>query len=267
VSPEEHARLLREALQSLETPDPLAIESALTSLRELRGRAAAEGIMARLRAGLPPQLAELAIEVLGNLEQPLAAPVLSELTLHRRWQVRAQAVAALGALRVRSTESVLLFALDDPSPEVRAAAADALGLVGGPRSLPALTTALERGVNGALVALARIGSQKQVDLVLTRAQADLRGSEPALWALLTRPSLSAANKTKLIKLVQEQNSDESRQVLARWQAQLREAGDFRLLGALEAHTPAAPHPKSSVPAATVAAKSAAPAAQAKAVLP
>ncbi len=230
VGPEEHARLLREAALALATPDPVAIQEALETLGALAGRGAAQAIVVRLRGGLPPQLTERALEILGALNQPLASSVLVEYTQHRRWQIRQKAVAALGALRVRSTISVLLFALDDPSSEVRATAAAALGNVGDVRALAPLTAALERGVEGALTAIARIGSNRQLDFVLTRAKADLEAGEPALWAWLSRSNAPAATKVKIIKTLDEWNTEPAREVLARWQQRLREGeGDARLL--------------------------------------
>jgi hypothetical protein len=245
LGPEEYARRLREASKLLGGSEPASLTEAIASLKEIGGRAAAEAIVARLQAGLPPQLAELALDALAELDQPLATPVLSELTLHRRWQIRQRAVAALGALRVRSTVSVLLFALDDPSEQVRSEAARALGNVGDPRALPALTAALERDVEGALVAIAQVGSSKHVELLLTRAKANLTASEPALWAWLTRSNLPAVSKIKVIQSLDAWNTEEAHNVLAHWQANLhRGEGDARLLTAFRRY---------STPAATAAA--------------
>jgi HEAT repeat protein len=239
MGPEEHARRLKHALAGLRTSDPVAIADALTSLKELEGRAAAEAIAARVTEGLPPQLTERALEVLAHSQQPVAAPALSELTLHRRWQIRAQAVAALGALRVRSTVSVLLYALDDPSPEVRSAAARALGMAGDPRAIRALEGALARGVDGALEGLAQLVPSKQIDAILARAKVDLVGCEPALWHLLTRTNLPVVTKLKVLSFVQAHDSEqEAAQVMAGWQSKLKERGDARLLAAAAKPAPA-----------------------------
>jgi HEAT repeat protein len=241
LGPEEHARRLKTALQGLNKADPVAIQEALLMLKELRGRAAADGIVARLKLGLPPQLTESALEVLRGLEQPIAVPVLAELTLHRRWQIREKAVAALGPLRVRSSVAVLLYALDDPSPEVRSAAARALGQAGDPRAIPALTSALERGVDGALEGLAQLSSNKQVETILARAKTDLTRTEPALWVLLARPNLSPVTKLKVIQFVKSHAAEaEAAQVLSLWTDKLRDAGDLRLAAALAQAPKAAP---------------------------
>jgi HEAT repeat protein len=234
-------------------------------LQELQGRAAAEAIAARVQEGLPPQLTERALDVLAGLSQPLAVPVLSELTLHRRWQIRAQAVRALGALRVRSSVSVLLYALDDPSAEVRAAAARALGMAGDPRALRALDAALAKNVEGALEGLAGLVPSKQVDTILARAKADLTATEPALWVLLTRANLPVVTKLKVVNFVIAHDSEqEAEQVLALWKGKLKESGDLRLLTALsesEKRAANAPARKAAASAAPAAKVEAAPAAQ------
>jgi HEAT repeat protein len=241
VSREEYARRLQGATVALRSSDPDAIQRALVSLKELSGRAAADVIVARVQAGLPPQLTEQALVVLGGLGQPIAAPVLSELTLHRRWQIRAEAVRALGGLRVRSSVSVLLYALDDPSAEVRRAAALALGMAGDPRAIPALNAALLRNADGALEGLAQLVPSKQVDAILARAKLNLTASEPALWLLLARPNLPAVTKLKVISFVQAHDSEgEAQQIVALWKTKLKESGDLRLLGALTSSAAAAP---------------------------
>ncbi len=258
IGPEEHARRLKHAIAGLRGSDPVAIADALTNLNELEGRAAAEAIAARIKEGLPPQLTERALEVLANSKQPVALPALSELTLHRRWQIRARAVGALGALRMRSAVSVLLYALDDPSPEVRSAAARALGMAGGPRAIRALDAALAHGVDGALEGLAQLVPSNKVDPILARAKVDLVGCEPALWLLLTRPNVPVVTKLKVLSFVQAHDSQqEAAQVLAGWQTKLKERGEARLLAALSAK-PAAARKAVPGPVVTPAAAPAAP---------
>jgi HEAT repeat protein len=223
---------LREAVAQLQGADAAAVEQALAKLRELEGREAAEAVMARVQKGLPPQLAELAVETLGALQQPITTPVLVELTLHRRRQIREKAVAALGTLRVRSAVSVLLYALDDPSPEVRSAAARSLGLVGDARALKALTAAVEHGVDGALLAVAQLGTAKHVALILKHAKADVKASEPALHTLLSRTNLHQTSKLQVVEAIRSLATPEAEAVLNQWRSSFGKGTDPRLLEAL-----------------------------------
>lgn len=234
MGPEEWKRHFREAVAQLHSADPGAIQQSLASLRELRGREAAEVIVARVRTGLPPLLAETAVETLGALNQPLTTPVLVELTVHRRWQIREKAISALGALRVRSTVSVLLYALDDPSPEVRSAAARALGTFGDARALPALTAAVEHGVDGALTALAQLATAKQLPVILARAKLDLKASEPALKTLLSRSNLAIASKLNVVQTVRSFATPQADALLVQWRADFAKGTDPRLVAALGA---------------------------------
>jgi hypothetical protein len=232
LGPEAHKRLLKEAAAQLNSPDPALILQALTTLRELRGREAALVIMERVRAGLPPQLTENALEILSDLNQPSVTPVLMELTLHRRWQIREKAVVALGALKMRGAVSALLYALDDPTAEVRTAAALALGRLGDARALPALATALEHGVDGSMLALAQLCNARHVELILKFATKDLRTSEPALRTLLARANLHISSKLAVVKAIQSLDAPEARALLSGWRESFGKGTDPLLLQAL-----------------------------------
>jgi hypothetical protein len=193
------AQVQREAEQKLNSADPNAIRQALESLGTLGGDAAAAAVSARLRRGLWPELTEQAISTLVQIGKPNAGPVLLELSLHRRPLVRAKALAALGALKIRSGQSSLLYALDDPSPEVRAAAVSALGVVGTARALPALFAAADHGEQYAFEAIGNIASAKELKPILDRATGiDLKLIAPALRALLARANLPQPAKQTVI---------------------------------------------------------------------
>jgi hypothetical protein len=232
--PEERKQLLKEALAQLQSPEPANISLAITTLRALSGREAALALTERVRKGLPPQLAELAVEALGSMNQPAVTPILVELTLHRRWQIRERAVTALGTLKMRTAVSALLYALDDPSAEVRSAAALALGRLGDPRALPALAVALERGVSGAMLALAQLGNARHVELILKYAVKDLPGSEPSLRALLMRPNLHVSSKVGVVKAIQGLASPEAQALITSWRTLLGKGTDPLLVAALQA---------------------------------
>jgi hypothetical protein len=234
LGPEERKRLQDEALVQLQSTDLSTLSQAIATLRALQGRDAARALMERLRKGLPPQFAEAAVDALGSMNQPLVTPVLIELTLHRRWQIREKAVVALGALKMRTAVSALLYALDDPSAEVRSAAALALGQLSDPRALPALAAALEHGVSGALPALAQLGNARHVELILKYAVQNLQASEPSLRIVLTRPNLHISSKLTVLKTIQGLAQPEAQAMLASWRSQLGKGTDPQLLAALRA---------------------------------
>jgi hypothetical protein len=206
----------------LDKGDASAVEQALMVLAQMGGDAAAQSVVARLRRGLPPQLTEVAIDALVMLERPLAAPALLELALHRRVPVRVKAIAALGALRVKSAQSALLYALDDPSAEVRSAAVEALASAGNPRALPALFAAADHGVVGAWKAIGSLATPADLKRILERAAGgDVSVLRPALDALSARKDLPLDAKLRTVAELEKLASPSARACLAQWLAALQ----------------------------------------------
>jgi hypothetical protein len=267
VPPPSRAAQQRAAEQKLASNDPVAIREGLEALGKLGGDQAANAIVARLRRGLPPKLIDPAIVALVQINKPVAGPVMLELTLHRRPQIRAQAVAALGALKVRSAQSSLLYALDDPSPEVRIAAVSALGVVGTSRALPALLTSADRGVDHVYDAYGAIASPKDSKPILERARGgQLMLVAPALRAMLARANFSLAGKLAILQEVSAIGTSEARACLVQWQdAFKKDARLTRALGDAIKHLDAANKLAAAAPAQAApaqAAPAAAPAAPA-----
>jgi hypothetical protein len=205
----ERLAALKAASNQLTSSDPGVIEQGFAALAKLGGKEAVEPVIARVRRGLPPQLIDVAVDALIALKQPVAVPVLLELTTHRRWQVRERALDALGALSARSAQSALLYALDDPSSEVREAAARALAQVGDSRASAALLTAHERGVSGALTALAQSGGQREAELLAKRALTECAAMTPALLVMLKRPNLFPAVKLRIVAVLSAAKTPEA----------------------------------------------------------
>jgi HEAT repeat protein len=210
--------VLQTALAKLQG-DEASIRQAFSTLSELGGDAAAEAVVARLRRGLPPQLIEAAIDDLVLLNRPVVGAALLELTQHRRIQIRIKAMQALGALKQHSAQAALLYALDDPSSDVRSAAVDALSAVGNARALPALLTAAERNVPGAWSAIGNLASAADVKTVLAHAQdGDLMPIRPALDALVTRKDLPLDARVRLVQQLVALGSPSARACLSDWTA-------------------------------------------------
>jgi len=234
LTPAARAALLETAKGNLDGANTDAVEQAFASLAELGGAEALKLVVARVKRGLPPQLVEPALTSLLAFRQQSTVPVLLELCQHRRWQVREKAIETLGLLGARSSQSSLLYALDDPSADVRSAAVQALGLVGDARALPALALAVERGVDGAALALGRLGNTKEADLLLARARASqMKSVEPGLHAMLLRTNLSVATKLHIVHELSSLPGVEAREYLAAW-ASAPAGLDGRVLSALSA---------------------------------
>lgn len=223
----------KAAIEKLGSSDPDALRQALEVLGELGGEPAAKAVSARLRDGMPPLLIEQAIDTLVMLGRPSAAPVLLELTLHRRATVRQRAVMAVGALKVRSAQSALLYCLDDPSPDVRSAAVLALGDVGDQRALSALFSAADHGADKALESVGRIVRPQQLPLILARAQAgDVTPIAPALQVMMEREDYPLAGKLAVIDALAKLASPSARARLVQWLDTWKTTGHPRLRKAL-----------------------------------
>jgi HEAT repeat protein len=233
LSREARATELRAAEEKLSSHDPAAIRKALDALAQLGGDAASAAVVARVRRGMPPQLTEQAIETLVKIDKPNAGPVLLELTQHRRAAIRQRAVSALGALKIRSAQSALFYALDDPNPEVRGAAAKALAGVGTARALPVLWTAAERGVDHALEAIGAIASPRDLKAVFEHvSNNDVTLVVPALQAMLDRETFPLAGKLTIAHEVEKLGSASARMYLVRWLDTWKQSGHPRLRQAL-----------------------------------
>jgi HEAT repeat protein len=72
----------------------------------------------------------VAVEILGQLRDTEAVPVLSACLQDEHWEVRCATAAALALLGERSSMPLLIEALADRDPDMRVAAAEALGMIG-----------------------------------------------------------------------------------------------------------------------------------------
>ena len=137
----------------------------------------------------------------------------------RRIQIRIKAMQALGALKQRSAQAVLLYALDDPSSDVRSAAVDALATVGNARALPALLTAAERNVPGAWTAIGSLASPADVKTVFAQVQdGDVMPIRPALDALVARRDLPLEARVRVVQQLVALGSPSARVCLSDWMA-------------------------------------------------
>ncbi len=228
-----HAETMEIAKGKLERADEDSVRQGLNMLSSVGGDAAAQLVVARLRRGLPPLLTEAAVDALVLLGRPSAAPALLELTQHSRVPIRKRAIDALASLQIRSAQSAVLFALDDPSPDVRMAAVAALGSIGNARVLPALFTAADRHVDGALASIGNIASTRDLPTLLARVQnADVSAIEPALSAMMGRKDMPPLSKLRIVHELDQLASPSARTCLVHWLDAVKTTGPAQLRKAL-----------------------------------
>lgn len=171
---------------------------------------AADAISLRIRRGLPRQLVVPFVETLGILHQPNAGPVLLEVAIvHRHPDVRVAAIRSIQSCRPSGAASVVRARLGDPSPNVRAAAAVALGALRDRDAVDPLFLALDRQLYEAAPALANIISGDEIGRLtgyVGRLPFDVMS--PALTELLAREDIPERRKLDLIAQLQELGTSE-----------------------------------------------------------
>jgi len=234
------AQALTQARELLESDDPTKLQEGLQRLIELK-EGVAVLIADRLRRGLPPQLADAAVDALVTLSDARAVPALLELTQHRRWQLRVKAIEALSTLHAQSIQSALLYALNDPVAQVRAASIAALGQVGDQRAIPAVLAAFDKQVEGAAITLGKLATPREMDALLAHVVGgDVTRVAPAFEQMLIRERFPVAAKLKLVAALVGFATPSSAACLAQARATSPEKADARVLSALNGAVPASP---------------------------
>ncbi len=196
-------------------------------------------IAERVRAGLPSDLLDAAIDSLMLLGDPGTADVFEELATHRRPSVRLRAVQALIAqrsvgLRGKRTESILVNALGDSNPAVREAAADGLGEIGAKGSISTLFRALDRDVLQAARAVGRLASERDLPRILGYlGHVPMTNLTPMFDAFLVRRDVNEAAKLQVVVQLEELGTAEARGYLEKLSTQLPPDSPARLRRAIE----------------------------------
>jgi HEAT repeat protein len=158
----------------------------------------------RIKQGLPPDLLALAVDTLGVLAKPEAGEVLFMLATHRRPEIRQKAVEAIVACGPEGSDAVLIAALEDQSPDVRAAAAMGLGEIGAQTGTRALFHALDKNVLEASAALGQLVRPAEVERVLGYVgQLPFDVITPALTELIARDDMPEEKKLEVIGHIAE----------------------------------------------------------------
>jgi hypothetical protein len=145
--------------------------------------------------------------LLGELGSTDADRRLAELMAHREPRVRRAVATALGRLATSRSVLSLLQAINDPSPDVRLQAVQAIAGTRNPRAVPWLIEALdhEQDVDVQAALLAALGSAPTEDGI-----ARLMRAAEAGGMLVRKP---AAMRVRAIEALAETNTPSARQVL------------------------------------------------------
>lgn len=121
-----------ELMQALSDPEVRVREAAAVALTHPRGQFASQALVVRLQSDAWPIVRAAAADALAKLpSNPGVDAALGDATTDESRHVRGPALTALGARRARSQAPKVRARLemDDESPDVRARAAEALGLM------------------------------------------------------------------------------------------------------------------------------------------
>jgi HEAT repeat protein len=131
--------------------------AAASALGSLKDSLALDALMGALQLGAPPRLTLALVEAVELHKNPKAIDLLRHFATHRRPEVRAGALKALGAMEEVKVSHVLIRALGDSSPMVRALAARMLGERKERKAERSLFKMLRRGDKSAAVPLGTVG--------------------------------------------------------------------------------------------------------------
>jgi HEAT repeat protein len=206
-----------EAQAAIDSTDAARIQSGIEAIG-LSGEARGVPlIVARVRRGLTPELLESALDTLAVLGQPQAGPLLIELLSHRRASVRLRAVQALATCHPAGADHALAGALSDSSPDVRAAAATAIGDVGGTGAMDQLFLAFDRGVPEAGAAIGRLARPADITRMLGMlGHVPFTQMGPILADMLGRDGIPSRSRLEIVAALGELASADARGLLEQY---------------------------------------------------
>jgi|GEM_PF-746995 len=207
----------------LNSSDRDQVEAGIQSLGLIGTAAAAPPIIARVRAGLPPDLLETSIITLMALGQPQAGPLYLDLLEHRRAEVRVRAIEAIVALKPKDAEPALQRALADLDPKVRSSAATALGELRAAGSVEQLFLSLDRGTYEASSAIGHALRTDHVPRLLSYlGTLPFHHLKPAFTQVMQRKDIAEKDKLLVVSKLQEVGT---REVKDYFGDLIRESGD------------------------------------------
>ena len=181
----------------LDSTDRDEVTMGLEAMAGLGSRAA-RPLIARIEAGLPTPLLEIALGSLAALERPEATATFVTYLRHRSVEVRVVALQGLVALRPRDTTPIAL-ALDDGDPQVRGAAAIALGALGARGHVDRLFVALDHRVLEAAQAIGQVARGADLERFFSYlGRLSFDTLTPAFQEVFARDDVPSTTKIALI---------------------------------------------------------------------
>jgi HEAT repeat protein len=188
------------ALQKLKSNDEAQIRAGLDELKHAASGAsnAAPQVVDVLSKGLSEPLTHLAIDTLGELENPESSPILAQYATHRTLTLRRGAVKALTRTKGAAAAAALRRALGDADAMVRNSAAAGLGALKAKDAIGDLFIALDHKLNEAAASIGQLCNAEQCEQLagkLGKLPFDVvtTGLDPVLF----RPSSEVSDDTKI----------------------------------------------------------------------
>ncbi len=225
------------AAADLKSTDQAKIRAALDEIRlagKAGGGAFVTPIVDLLHTGLTPELAQAALDTLGDLEAESASPTIAEYTQHRNLRVRQAATKALVKTKGPAAVRALQHALSDQDGMVRGVAANGLGQLKAKGAVADLFLALDHRVNEASASIGMVCSAQECEQLSTRIgkipfDVVTSGIEQALF----RSDVPDDTKIKLVGRIRELGTQEANKFLKETFKKWPPSGSARVKQALD----------------------------------
>jgi HEAT repeat protein len=221
----------------LKSGDTTKIKAALDEIRMAGkggGTSFAPQIVELLGKGVTVQLAEAAIDTLGDLEVESSSPAIAEYMQHRSPRVRQAAAKALLKTKGQAAVKALVKGLSDQDGMVRGVSANGLGQLKAKAAVNDLLLALDHRVNEAAVSIGMICTAQECEQLAARIGKfpfDVVGG--GIEQALFRADVADDTKIKLIGRIRELGTKEAnaflRESFKKWPA----TGSARVKQALD----------------------------------
>ncbi|HEY2369656.1 MAG TPA: HEAT repeat domain-containing protein [Polyangiaceae bacterium] len=221
----------------LKSGDTTKVKAALDEIRMAgkgTGTPFAPQIVDLLQKGVTVQIAEAAIDTLGDLEDANASPAIAEYMQHRSPRVRQAVAKALVKTKGPAAVKALSKGLSDQDGMVRGVSANGLGQLKAKSAVADLFLALDHRVNEAGVSIGMICSAQECEQLATRIgkfpfDVIAGGIEQALF----RADVPDDTKIKLVGRIRELGTKEANASLKEWFKKWPANGSARVKQALD----------------------------------